>query len=268
MFTRDPARTGHPDARLRGARRRPVWCRFSCWTTRISWVGFTSPGRTRFLAESLADLDQTWRRCRGRLVVRQGEPVKEICRVTEQVDAARVHGAADVSAYTQARQSALRSALQGQRRELCCHEDVHPVVAPGAVAPQGRDHFAVFTPYQRRWSETSWRQPATTPDRIRLPDIEPGTLPAVQPRANGFEGGRPQPAVVLPAGWRRPLAAQRRGVRTWLRGLLTAYPKLRVVVTSRPGAADRSWLSAEEFAPVLLARRSPASSASLPGKCQ
>jgi predicted NACHT family NTPase len=51
--------------------------------------------------------------------------------------------------------------------------------------------------------------------------------------------------------------AQRSAVRAWLRGLLAEYPKLRVVVTSRPGAADRSWLAGEGFAPVLLERMSP-----------
>lgn len=64
-------------------------------------------------------------------------------------------------------------------------------------------------------------------------------------------------ALLLVDGVDELVPAQRRGVRTWLRGLLAAYPKLRVVVTSRPGAADRSWLTAEEFAPVELERMSP-----------
>lgn len=51
--------------------------------------------------------------------------------------------------------------------------------------------------------------------------------------------------------------AQRLAVRRWLRSLLSEYPQVQVVVTSRPGAADRSWLAAENFAPVLLERMSP-----------
>ncbi|MGQ0774497.1 MAG: cryptochrome/photolyase family protein [Pseudonocardiales bacterium] len=178
---------------------------------RIAKAGFATPGRTRFLAESLVDLDQTLRHRGGRLVVRAGEPIEQICRVAEQVNAARVHIAADASAYAQARQSALRSALQGQRRELCCHEDVHTVVAPGIVLPQGRDHFVVFTPYHRRWSEAVWRQPATTPEQIRLPDIEPGTLPVVPRSAdNGFVGGET-------AGWRRVVTWMDQAVRDYER---------------------------------------------------
>lgn len=64
-------------------------------------------------------------------------------------------------------------------------------------------------------------------------------------------------ALLLVDGVDELVLAQRRGVRNWLRGLLAEYPKLRVVVTSRPGAADRGWLAAEEFAPVLLERMSP-----------
>jgi len=40
------------------------------------------------------------------------------CRVADEVYAGQVHIAADVSAYAQARESALRSALRAQRREL------------------------------------------------------------------------------------------------------------------------------------------------------
>ena len=64
-------------------------------------------------------------------------------------------------------------------------------------------------------------------------------------------------ALLLVDGVDELVPAQRPAVRTWLRGLLAEYPQLRVVVTSRPGAADRSWLAGETFAPVLLERMSP-----------
>ncbi|WP_431892453.1 NACHT domain-containing protein [Micromonospora haikouensis] len=52
--------------------------------------------------------------------------------------------------------------------------------------------------------------------------------------------------------------AQRRAVRDWLRGLLAAYPDLRVVVTSRPAAASAKWLNSEGFTSVFLERMGPA----------
>ncbi|WP_320068410.1 NACHT domain-containing protein [Micromonospora sp. RTGN7] len=81
-------------------------------------------------------------------------------------------------------------------------------------------------------------------------------------------------AGLMPPGWvHRQLAAgailcvdgvdevpgaQRRAVRDWLRGLLSAYPDLRVVVTSRPAAASASWLNSEGFTSVFLERMGPA----------
>ncbi len=64
-------------------------------------------------------------------------------------------------------------------------------------------------------------------------------------------------AMLLVDGVDELVPAQRSAVRPWLRGLLAAYPKVRMVVTSRPGAADRGWLATEGFAPVLLERMSP-----------
>ena len=95
------------------------------------------------------------------------------------------------------------------------------------------------------------------------------------PRPEQLLAGVADPLVdLLPSGWvHRQLRtgrvlllvdgvdelvpAQRAAVRTWLRGLLAEYPQLRVVVTSRRGAADRNWLTGEGFAPVLLERMSP-----------
>ncbi len=39
------------------------------------------------------------------------------------------------------------------------------VVPPGDVTPQGSDHFAVFTPYFRRWSGEQLRAPLAAPGR-------------------------------------------------------------------------------------------------------
>jgi len=64
-------------------------------------------------------------------------------------------------------------------------------------------------------------------------------------------------ALLLVDGVDELVPAQRPAVRRWLRGLLIAYPRMRVVVTSRPGGAERSWLASEGFAPVLIESMSP-----------
>ncbi|KAB8165897.1 NACHT domain-containing protein [Streptomyces sp. 3MP-14] len=54
---------------------------------------------------------------------------------------------------------------------------------------------------------------------------------------------------------------ERRAARDWLRGLrglLDAYPDTRVVVTSRPAAAEAPWLRQEKFTALHLDRMTPA----------
>ncbi|MQY08477.1 NACHT N-terminal Helical domain 1-containing protein [Actinomadura macrotermitis] len=65
-------------------------------------------------------------------------------------------------------------------------------------------------------------------------------------------------AVLLIDGIDELPAGQRQSVRTWLRGLLSAYPEIRVVVTSRPAAASGRWLADEGFATAFLERMGPA----------
>ena len=76
-------------------------------------------------------------------------------------------------------------------------------------------------------------------------------------------------ATLMPTGWAHRMlsqgralllvdgvdelpAARRPVVRQWLRDLLAVYPAVRVIVSSRPAAAESRWLSAEGFSPVIL----------------
>jgi hypothetical protein len=65
-------------------------------------------------------------------------------------------------------------------------------------------------------------------------------------------------ALLLADGVDELPAARRAVVREWLRELLTAYPSVRAVVSSRPAAAESRWLDAEGFRPVALEPMGPA----------
>ena len=146
-------------------------------------------GRARFLDESLADLDRSLRELGGRLVVRSGDPATEIGRVASEVGAERVHISGDVSAYAKARESALGD-------QLVVHDDVHTVIAPGAVLPNNKDHYAVFGAYHRCWLDAPRRRRASTPSGLKLPKIRPGDVPKV--RGDGGEtAGRKRAAEWL-----------------------------------------------------------------------
>jgi hypothetical protein len=115
----------------------------------------------------------------------------------------------------------------------------------------------------------SWN--GRTPFLIRLRDHVTQPLP---PPERFLDLIAATVAGLMPPGWvHRQLGAgailcvdgvdevpepQRRTVRDWLRGLLSAYPDMRVVVTSRPAAASARWLDAEGFTSVFLERMGPA----------
>jgi deoxyribodipyrimidine photo-lyase len=146
----------------------------------------TSPGRDRFLAESLRDLRDALQQRGGDLVIRRGDPVIETMKVARQVGAGGIALAADASAYARRRERRLAAACERERisLRLCPGATVLP---PDALRP-----YQVFTPYYRAWLAQPWRDVEGAPRRVLLPaGVEPGALPS--PPAGGppdaAEGG-------------------------------------------------------------------------------
>ncbi|MDP9642021.1 hypothetical protein J2S53_001966 [Actinopolyspora lacussalsi] len=112
----------------------------------------------------------------------------------------------------------------------------------------------------------------TVPFLIKLRGYAGSDLPAPEELLNGQSTPMTGP---VPTGWvhRQMLAGRalllidgvdelsenkRPQVRKWLRSMLNAYPEMRVVVTSRPAAANARWLREEGFGSVNLESMSPA----------
>ncbi|KAA5826545.1 deoxyribodipyrimidine photo-lyase [Saccharopolyspora hirsuta] len=139
---------------------------------------FTRPNRTAFLLDCLRDLRASLGELGGGLVVRTGTPATEVARLADEVGAAEVHVAADVSAYARAREVSLRRALSTRGCALHVHDSVVTAQPPGELVPGGKDHFAVFTPYFRRWAAAPVRRTADVPEALRVPQVRTGRLPA------------------------------------------------------------------------------------------
>jgi deoxyribodipyrimidine photo-lyase len=174
----------------------------------VARAGFAAPNRRAFLADCLADLDAGLRERGGRLIVRAGDPVAEVCGVAAECGAAEVHLAAADSGFGQRREDRLRRALTADGRRLHVHDTVVTAVPPGALTPQGSDHFAVFTPYFRHWSAQRLRDTLPAPRTVPVPDsVRSAGLP---PRT---------PAGPVAGGEREA----RRRLTAWLRGGLGSY---------------------------------------------
>ncbi|MGW2384867.1 cryptochrome/photolyase family protein [Streptomyces sp. NPDC001658] len=176
-------------------------------------AGFAVPNRLAFLADCLRDLDAGLRARGGRLIVRGGDLVDQVCKVAAEADADEVHMAADVSAHARRREDRLRRALEAEGVRLHVHDTVTTAVAPGAVLPASSDHFAVFTPYFRHWSRQPLRPPLGAPRVVRVPDAV---------------GSEPLPSREGLSGISEGLAdggetVGRERLASWLRGGLPAY---------------------------------------------
>jgi deoxyribodipyrimidine photo-lyase len=175
---------------------------------------FAAPNRVAFMLEALADLDDSLRRAGGRLFLRRGDPVKEAIGLAREGGAEELHVSADWSAYATARERRLAAACEAERIAFHTHPGT-TIVPPGAVTPAGGDHFKVFTPYHRAWSELPPRPEHRAPRKLLAPGRpRAGSLPELEE----LTGGRTSPQRA-PGGEREG----RRLMRAFLRGRLDGY---------------------------------------------
>jgi deoxyribodipyrimidine photo-lyase len=186
VFTRDLRVDDHP-ALARAAREAERVVPLFVFDDVVLASSFNRPNRTGFLLESLGDLDDSLRALGGRLVVRRGDWVDEVADVVRGVDATAVHVSDDVSGYAASRIDRLEHALAVPVERA----PGITVLPPGAITPgtgrtEGGDHYKVFTPYFRRWSEVRRRHVEAAPARVTLPDgLATGALPALDALVDG-----------------------------------------------------------------------------------
>jgi deoxyribodipyrimidine photo-lyase len=205
LFTRDLRVHDHPALRAAASEADRIVPLFVLDDALLD--GFGAPNRVKFLFECLHDLRDSLAARGGPLVVRQGDSVREVRRIADEVNAEAVYVSDDVSAYSQRRLAELRGARL----------DVHPfpgvtVVPPGALEPTGGgDAFKIFTPYWRRWQREPLREVLGAPRRLNAPSkLTAGRIPAPP------EGTSP---AVAPGGE----TAARKRARAWMRNHLRDY---------------------------------------------
>jgi NACHT domain len=128
-------------------------------------------------------------------------------------------------------------------------------------------HWLAVTAARARFTGELADWNGCVPFLVRLRTFVEGPLPRPEQLTDGI--GDPI-AGLMPPGWAHRVLAtgravvlvdgvdelpapRRAEVRDWLRGLLTEFPAVRVVVTARPAAAAANWLQDNGFAPAALA---------------
>lgn len=191
----------------------------------------SSPNRTAFLLEALADLDRSLSHLGAPLAVRFGDAVVETVCLARELRATSVHLSGDVSRLARRREERLQRDLSHERIGLHLHPGV-TVVPPGDLAPAGGDHYRVFTAFWRRWSVQPLRARLAPPDVLTAPRaVRRGRLPGL---------GEIQPGLRSPSCPGGGETAGRRRLASWLASGADAYDAgrddLAADVTSRLGA--------------------------------
>ena len=185
-----------------------------------------APNRLAFLLQSLEDLHRSLQERGGRLILRRGDVVEQAMKLVHECNLSAIHMSADFTPYAQSRHRRLLAACEQSRIELHLHPGI-TVVAPGELTPTGGDHYKVFTPYWRLWSNAPTGKPLQAPRRIPMADQSPATTPAEMtmtmaiPKLTSLTSSRPSPELI-PGGE----TAGREQLGRWLRRAAGRYEEL------------------------------------------
>ena len=179
---------------------------------------FASAPRTAFMLDCLHELDAALRERGSALVMRHGDPGRELAALAETAGASAVYWASDATPYALARDRRVRDALR--------QAGVESVPGPGNfVADIGRPRtssgrpFTVFTPFHRAWSALERRPVHRAPGELPpLPrGLDRGAIPSLAELRLPVGDALAEPA--MPAGE----SAARDAFARWLVEDLSAY---------------------------------------------
>lgn len=164
---------------------------------RILGGRFASAPRAAFLLDSLRALDASLRARGSRLVVRRGDPLRELLVLARECGARGVYWNRDYSPYAMRRDSAAKAALRAAGLEARSFKDA-VVFELLEVATQDGRPYTVYTPYSRRWRETLARHGPRLAPAPALAPLE--SWPASLPLPTLAELGLDLGATRLPPG--------------------------------------------------------------------
>ncbi len=151
--------------------------------------------RTQFMLESLADLDDSLRAHGSRLVVRRGEPQRELVALARQASADTVHASVDASPFARSRDGSVAQALADAGVHLRGHPGVFVADNLDAIRTGGGDPYTVFTPFHNTWLRAGRREVLHAPSALPpMPtEVDPGRLPSLSELGLQQEVSSPSP---------------------------------------------------------------------------
>jgi deoxyribodipyrimidine photo-lyase len=146
-----------------------------CLDERLLRGRHASGARTQFMLECLANLRE---RLGGTLLIRRGDPARELAALARETGAGAVHASADSGPFARRRLAEVSEALGGR---LVLHPGLHVVDRLEEIRTQAGRPYTVFTPFYRNWLGTPRREPLGPPASVPVvpPGLDPGRIPAL-----------------------------------------------------------------------------------------
>jgi deoxyribodipyrimidine photo-lyase len=178
---------------------------------------FESGPRGRFLLGCLRALREALRERGADLVVRAGDPARELAALARETGAGRLRFASDVSGFAMARDRRVSEAMDEAGVEVVRHPGLFVADIGKARTKDGRP-YAVFSPFSRTWERLERREVHGAPRKLALPPgVRAGELPSAG--ALGLPDDVPNP---FPPG--EPAGRER--MHAWLRDGIHRYAEL------------------------------------------
>ena len=141
-----------------------------------------SPNRNRFLVESLQDLKISLQSKGSDLVVRHGDPVKELQLLIAQTGAEAVYYTADYTPYAIKRDKIVKTELRAISTEFRGFAGRLIVSSFDGLQTKAGTPHKVFTPFYNNWLKLDRRPLAVLPNQLKpLPkDLAIGVMPGIK----------------------------------------------------------------------------------------
>ncbi len=163
----------------------------------------TAGARMRFLRDCLARLGRDLEERGSRLVIRCGDPARELLALAREIGATHVCWNRDYTPFARRRDAAVRAALErlGARVVECTDRVVFDDVLKEDGSP-----YSVFTPYRNAWLRRLDDDPQPPRPAPRLPPPPDGVASQELPALADLVDGVAAESLELPAGGERAAA--------------------------------------------------------------
>jgi deoxyribodipyrimidine photo-lyase len=142
----------------------------------------TSQRRRALFHAAAASLGESYARRGGLLLVRSGDPARELAALAGRTGSTVLHALRSHTPYGVHRDAAAERALANAGVVVHWHDGLY-VHAPGRVLTRDERPFSVYSAYARRWSELDAGAALDPPTRFLPVDLPPGlsqgTIPLV-----------------------------------------------------------------------------------------